>query len=198
MTTNATQDNELWTKNGNCYVYLADESQTDVAPSFLIPLSALQEQRCQPLIHHIIDFDSYGPQSLAQWDAMDHEPAFDLYIPPKSRASQLEVLEHHLFVRNFLAWVVGRSLVGESLGAALIGLLQGMQVYRAADSDNESDLLRYMDEEGYLHFSEQPTHAIGALQLAEHFGWEDLYTRAFAHCVGMGSLATSFPDYRVS
>lgn len=197
LSANTTQDQELWTRNGNCYIYLAEQSQTKVTPSFRIPISALLDRRCQPLLNHIIDFDSYGPQSIAAWSHMGHQPTFNLYLPPKSHASQREVQLHYLSIRNFLAWVVGRSLVGESLGAALIGLVESMQIYRAAGNDNASDLLYYMDEEGYWYFDEQPTHAIAALQLAEKFGWVDLYTRAFAHCVGMGNLATSDPDYRV-
>ena len=90
-----------------------------------------------------------------------------------------------------------RSLVGEYLGHALVGLLYSMHEFRADVDDNLSDLLQYMDEEGYTDFVEQPNHALAALYLAETLQIDDLYVRAYAHCVGMGNELCGYSEYQV-
>ena len=95
-----------------------------------------------------------------------------------------------------MAWVLRQSLIGEQLGTALIGLLQTLNDFRDGE-DNFSDLLDYMDEEGYLDIACEPTHALALLRLAEHFHIDDLYLRALAHCVGMSERLNSCPDYQV-
>lgn len=95
-------------------------------------------------------------------------------------------------MRNFFAWVLGKSLVGETLGEALIGLLECMHEYRPGGTvDNVADLIRYLEQEGYLCLAGQPDHALAILRLAETFRLKDLYLQTLAHCVGMGDVSIS-------
>lgn len=56
----------------------------------------------------------------------------------------------------------------------------------------------YFDEEGYLSMADQPNHALAMLQLAEFFEFGELYTRAFAHCVGMSDRLNTSSLYKVT
>lgn len=89
-------------------------------------------------------------------------------------------------------------MVGQTLGGTLVGLLHSMHELRSGVQDNIADMMDYLDEEGYLEMSNQPTNALAMLHLAESFEMSDLYTRAFAHCVGMGHLLNDISEYQVS
>ncbi|KHN99744.1 uncharacterized protein MAM_02597 [Metarhizium album ARSEF 1941] len=113
----------------------------------------------------------------------------ELFIPAPPNASRKQVGRHRVLLRNFFAWLLGRSLVGETLGEALIGLLSCMHEYRSGGKvDNTADMMAYLDERGYLFLAGQPAHALAVLQLAETFRIRDLYLRALAHCVGMRDM----------
>lgn len=87
--------------------------------------------------------------------------------------------------------------MGQSLGDALVALLNSMHECRSADVDNVEDLMYYCDEEGYFDFSNQPGHSLAILNLAETFRLRDLYIDAFAHCVGMSDNLYRSPEYLV-
>ena len=113
-------------------------------------------------------------------------------------ADKEQAYVYHVATRNFFAWVLRRSVVGEHLGQALVGLLYSMHEFRADVKDNLKDMMDYMDEEGYLDLVNQPNHAVGMLYLAERFQMKDIYIRAFAHCVGMGSKLLTSLEYQVT
>lgn len=119
-------------------------------------------------------------------------------MAPRHAATDREVIQHRLAVRNFLAWVMQVPIVGDHLGTALVSLLQTMHLYRSRDADSITDLTRYLDTQGYTFLINQPAHALAMLQLAEHARLQDLYTQAFAHCVGMGDGVISNSEYPVS
>lgn len=122
----------------------------------------------------------------------------DLYIPAPAGASRHGAAQFHLPIRNLLAWVTRRSMVGEHLGDALIGLATAMDEFREPGTDNAQDLLDYLDEEGYLDMRNEPSHALGVLHLAEFLQAKDLYLDAFAHCVGMSEHLHKHGEYSVS
>lgn len=121
----------------------------------------------------------------------------ELFIPGPPRSNKQQSYKYYLATRNFVAYVFRRSMVGEDLGSALITLMHSMYEFRTKDVDNVQDLMGYMDEEGYLNFKSNPTHAIAILHLAENFQLRDLYIDAFAHCCGMSDRLPAASEYQV-
>lgn len=171
-----------------------------------MPFGALLAAQCHPLIHRFAARDL--PESpggtvdlfddLEQWNILNPTRRIDLFIPAPRTADKHQAFTYHLATRNLFAWVFRRSLVGATLGNALIGVLNSMSEFRNHDEDHASDLLDYLDEEGYLDIRSHPVHALAILRLAELFRLRDLYVHAFCHCVGMSERLYSTPEYEVS
>lgn len=121
----------------------------------------------------------------------------ELYIPPPPAADKNQAFRYHLATRNFFAWVFRRSMVGEHLGGALIGLLNSMHEFRSGVEDNLVEMMDYLDEEGYLDLTHQANHALALLNFAEAFEIQDTYVRAFAHSVGMNDWLYTSNEYEV-
>lgn len=190
------QDPELWLLgNGNddcvCFIYLYEKGQSERGPAFRIPFASLLSAQCQPLIERFVD------RSVSEEDAYQNGRV-DLYIPAPAGASRSQAAQYHLAIRNLVAWVSRRSVVGEHLGGALIALTHAIDDFREPQADTQRDLLSYLDEEGYLDMRNQPDHALGILHLAEVLQMQELYTDAFAHCVGMSELLYKHSEYSVS
>ncbi|CVK88329.1 uncharacterized protein FMAN_04972 [Fusarium mangiferae] len=185
---NIRRDPELWFRNGNCMVHLHAKGHSQRGPSFKVPFSALLEAQCYPLIQRFLVWEGVQTPNLRElmrWSKKNTTRKIELYIPPPPTTDKTQAFNYHLATRNFFAWVFRRSMVGYSLGNALIGLLHSMHEFRSGVDDNVSDMMEYFDEEGYLDMANQPNHALAILQLAECFQMKELYIRAFAHCVGM-------------
>ncbi|KAF9781456.1 hypothetical protein IL306_013452 [Fusarium sp. DS 682] len=185
---NIRRDPELWFRNGNCMVHLHAKGHSQRGPSFKVPFSALLEAQCYPLIQRFLVWEGVQQPNLGElmrWSQRNPTRKIELYIPPPPTTDKTQAFNYHLATRNFFAWVFRRSMVGYSLGGALIGLLHSMHEFRSGVDDNVSDMMAYFDEEGYLDMANQPNHALAILQLAECFQMKELYIRAFAHCVGM-------------
>jgi hypothetical protein len=121
----------------------------------------------------------------------------ELYIPAPAMADKSQAFAYHVATRNFFAWVFQKSMVGEHLGTALVGLLHSMHEFRTEGSSNIDELISYLDEEGYLGFTNQTNHALAILHLAETFEITDLYLKAFAHCTGMSDRLYTSEEYEV-
>ncbi|RTE73188.1 hypothetical protein BHE90_012388 [Fusarium euwallaceae] len=185
---NIRRDPELWFRNGNCLVHLYGKGQSRRGPSFKVPFSALLETQCYPLIQRFLYWEGIqtpNVRELILWSRRNPMRKVEMYIPPPPTTDKTQAFHYHLATRNFFAWVFRRSMVGSSLGGALIGLLHSMHEFRSGVDDNVADMMDYFDEEGYLDMANQPNHALAMLQLAEFFEMKELYVRAFAHCVGM-------------
>lgn len=196
------QDPELWHKAGDCYVHLCGQGQSRRGPAFNVSFATLQEANCQPLLERFMSNESKmavsaAPKPRRGSKSSDRLPRVELYIPAPPNSDKQQAYSYHLATRNFFAFVFRRSLVGEHLGEALINLMHSMRESRAANVDNEADLLSYMDEEGYLDMKNRPTYALANLRFAEAFQLRDLYIEAFAHCCGMNQRLHSFPEYQV-
>jgi hypothetical protein len=144
-----------------------------------------------------------SPQSSAQlrgsvdyWSKVQER--VELYIPPPPGCDKQQALAYHLATRNFFAWLCRRSMVGEHLGLALVGLVNSMHEFRVKTAENVPDLMEYLDEEGYLDFRGQPNHALAILYMAEVLQLRELYIDAFAHCVGMTDRLFLSSEYQVS
>lgn len=177
--------------NNNCFVHLHEKGQSQKRPSFKIAFGSLLFAECQPLIERFVD------RAVSEEEAHQNGRV-DLYIPAPPGASRSQVAKYHLTIRNFFAWACRRSVVGEHLGGALVGLTKAMDEFREPGTDNVQDLLDYLDEEGYLDMRNHPDHALGILILAEHLQLDDLYMDAFAHCVGMSEHLYKHSEYSVS
>lgn len=180
----------MWFRNGNCYVHLYEKGQSRRGAAFKVPFTCLIAAQCQPLIENFVD------RSVSE--EAYHNGRIDMYIPAPSTASRSQAFQYQLSIRNFFAWIFRRSLVGDQLGSALIGLVNTMDELREPDADNVQDVLDYVEEEGYLDIRNQPNHALAILHLAEAFQLRDLYTDAFVHCVGMSERLYKHVEYSVS
>ncbi|KAG5980267.1 hypothetical protein E4U55_004205 [Claviceps digitariae] len=205
------EDSELFTRNGNCFIYLHSYKsvysgqETKLAASFRLPFSLLLANKCYALIERclVVRPTDTTPEprrsagDIQKWYRSNPKRRVELFIPPPQDASERQLQRHQMLTRNFFAWVLGRSLVGETLGEALVGLLESMYEYRSGDTlDNVADLVRYLNEEGYLCLAGQPDHALAVLRLAETFRLKTLYLQALSHCVTMGELISDRPDFQ--
>ncbi|OTA90650.1 hypothetical protein M434DRAFT_22813 [Hypoxylon sp. CO27-5] len=196
---NLKRDPELWYRDGNCYIHLYGQGQSRRGPAFKVPFSGLLHAGCYPFIDR---FMGRNPKTSTGHTQDDHvDPArrsrIELFIPTPPRSDKLQSYKYHLATRNFIAYVYRRSMVGENLGGSLITLMHSMHEFRTGDVDNVLDLMSYLDEEGYLNFKGNPTHALAILRLAEVFQLRDLYINAFAHCCGMSDQLPASSEYQL-
>lgn len=193
------QDPELWLRNGNCLVYLYSKVSSESGPSFRLHFKQLLAAKCFPLIQRFLVTDGPPPRTIRQLEIWGTDPTrtVELYIPPPAGLTERQAHAYRVATRNFFAWVLRRSLVGEHLGQALVGLMCSMSEFRADVKDNVGDMLEYLDEEGYLTLVNQPTHALAVLYMAEYFRMRDLYIRAYAHCTGMGDEVCTTSEFQV-
>lgn len=84
--------------------------------------------------------------------------------------------------------------MGEKLGLALVDLWQRTKEWQPTDNAT-STLLRYCDQQGYLSLAENVTHATAILTFAEKAQIQEIWTNAFAHCVGMHDRLDMSNDY---
>ncbi|OLN83380.1 hypothetical protein CCHL11_03036 [Colletotrichum chlorophyti] len=200
---NLRRDPELWFRGGNCFVHLYGKGQSRRGPAFKVPFAALLSAKCHPLVKRfMVRETSEMPGSfnhhyddLDRWNALNPNDKVELYIPAPAMADKEQAFAYHLATRNFFAWVFRRSMVGEHLGIALIGLLNSMSDFRGDKEDNVPDLISYLDEEGYLDVKGQPHHALALLHLSEVFHMRDMYIDAFSHCVGMSEELFYSPEF---
>lgn len=123
---------------------------------------------------------------------------YSLYIPAPTRLNAVDAFRYHLTTRNLFACMVGKPIVGNQLGHALLDLLDRMNELNPSVNDNLSVVLAYMDHVGYLDFRECPDHALAALHFAERFEFEGLWTDAFVHSAGMNDRLTESTEFEVS
>ncbi|OBR14445.1 Choriogenin Hminor [Colletotrichum higginsianum IMI 349063] len=202
---NLRRDPELWFRGGNCFVHLYGKGQSRRGPAFKVPFGALLSAKCHPFVKRFMSRDTM-PESpvsfddqyddLDRWNALNPNEKVELYIPAPPMADKEQSFAYHLATRNFFAWIFRRSVVGEHLGTALIGLLNSMAEFRGNDQDNIPDLMSYLDEEGYLDIKGQPHQALALLNLSEFFQMRDMYIDAFSHCVGMSEELPYSPEYQ--
>ncbi|KAH6606880.1 hypothetical protein Trco_006033 [Trichoderma cornu-damae] len=194
------RDPEIWERNGNCLVHLYAKGDSKRGPSFKLPFASLLRAGCLPLVQEFLVLEGLAArtaQEIERWDQLHPRSTAELYIPAPPRATEKQAQHHHLAIRNLLAWVLGRPMVGAHLGGALVALLRSMREFRSAPRSNVDDLLSYMRQARYLDMAGNPVHATAALHLAETFQLADLYKRAFAHCVGMHDRLFYVAEYQI-
>ena len=197
------QDPDLWFRDANCLVHLYAKGQSRRGPSFKVPFSTLLDSECLPLIVRFLPADGprsrpRSPRELKRWGRLDLTRSVELYIAPSALANREQTFQYHLATRNFFAWAFGKPLVGTHLGQAMISLLNSMHEFRSDLGQNVTDMLAYLEQQGYLDITGHPSLALAVLHFAEHFQLRELYVRAFAHCVGMSERLHFSTEYQVS
>lgn len=186
-------------------MHLYGRGQSRRGPAFKVPLAALLEAKCHTFVKRFMANDMpESPRSfhdqfddLDQWNELNPNEQIEIYIPAPPMADKEQAFAYHLATRNFFAWIFRRSVVGEHLGSALIGLMNSMSEFRGNDQNNVPELISYLDEEGYMDVKGQPHHALALLHLSEFFQLKDMYIDAFTHCVGMGEELSYSPEFEV-
>lgn len=134
---------------------------------------------------------------LVSFDNLDRGPQFvDLYIPAPDHASREDSFDWHITTRNFFAFVMGKPLIGRSMGQAFIKLQERMKLFRS-DADNQGDFLQYIEEQGYRDLVECTDYALASLYYAETYKLRPMWIDAFAHCVGMSDSLLLSPEFTV-
>ena len=127
--------------------------------------------------------------------AVPEIPTWDVYIPAPENSSREDAFLWHLTTRNFLAFLFRKPLVGAHLGTTLVKLQERLLLFRSTLASNLDDFLDYVDEQGYRDYVNCPDYALAMLYYAEEFQLRDVWTDAWAHCVGMNAnlvLSTEF------
>ncbi|KAJ4358500.1 uncharacterized protein N0V89_003084 [Didymosphaeria variabile] len=119
----------------------------------------------------------------------------ELYIPAPEDTTREASFRWHIATRNFFAFVLGKPLVGDHLGQAMIDLQERMRLFRPGRVDNHQDFLNYVDAQGYRNFVDFPDYALAMLYYAEHYKLRDAWIDAFAHCVGMNEKLVLSPEF---
>ncbi|KAK4975564.1 hypothetical protein LTR66_010972 [Elasticomyces elasticus] len=115
----------------------------------------------------------------------------DIFIPAPQVLSRDDAFDWHITTRNFFAWMFNKPIVGAHLGKSLVDTLERMVLFRSDGVDNVRDFLAFAERMGYMDFVHCPDYALAMLYFAEHFQLQDLWTDAFAHCVGMNDILYS-------
>ncbi|KAL1647827.1 hypothetical protein SLS58_002628 [Diplodia intermedia] len=183
------RDNELWLADGDCFVHLYERGYSRRGPSFCVPMEALKHAACGNLFTLCFAHTASRAQVPAsQLSALKNAPEqmYELYIPAPEGCMREEAFQWHLTTRNFFAFLFKKPLVGTHLGGALVDLQERLHLFRSAQPmDNQSALMEYAEEVGYLNFTHRPDNALAMLYYAEHYETKDLWIDAYAHCVGM-------------
>ncbi|KAI9055306.1 hypothetical protein LZ554_000266 [Drepanopeziza brunnea f. sp. 'monogermtubi'] len=193
------RDPDLWYEDGNCLVYLYERGQSRRGPAFKIPMDALLQAKCQPLLDRFLAGTLQGSPCSKTSNVIcsnqNRDRVYELYIPAPPNVDRGEAFLYHTATRNFFAWIFRRFLVGVHLGEALVGLLNSMNQFRSTGEDNIQGIINYMDEEGYADMRNKPDHALGVIYFAEQFRLRDLWLDAFAHCAGMHEKLIISPGF---
>jgi len=196
------QDSELFFERGNCIVHLYAKGHSQRGPSIRIPLDEIYTARFEFIFGtfyaEIASGEKAGSRLLAGASKPPKSVLCELFIPTPDHATRAEALTWHLTTRNFFAFLIGKPLVGSSLGDALIDLQERLDLVRPNDPNNHSDLMAYFERAGYLEFAHCPDYALALLHFAERFEMQELWIDAFVHCVGMNEMLTLSPEFAVS
>jgi hypothetical protein len=194
------QDPELNFSDGDVLVFLHKPGNSRRLASFRLHAEYLATTGFQSLVNQSVTAPLPTHWALpARPSSQLSATVKELYLPAPAGADKDACSRHNLATRNFLAWLYDRPLVGKTLGAALVDVMDQAQIHRPNDiAANKRDMLAYLDRRGYMDFRECVDHALAALQLAESCQMESLWVNAFSHCVGMHHALPASIEFDVS
>lgn len=188
-------------------MYLYEEGHSQRGASFCVPSYAIRQRHCGALLDRRLDRSvrvpvaSSTPENVFELeDAGNSSPSnrYDLHLPVPQGYARDQAFLWHATTRNLFAWICGKPLVGVYLGTALVELRTRLESLRGGAVDNAKDFQKYMEDMGYLRFTNCPEYAIAVLYYAERFEDRELWADAFAHCVGMNDLLYMASGFEVS
>lgn len=199
------KDPELWYEDGDCYIHLHARGVSRRGPSFCIPYRILRQKKCEAMISQCdAQLDSaprFVPQLKRRSSSLvniSQQPrTVQLFIPAPADVSVQASFQWHITTRNFFAFLLGKSLVGEHMGQAFVDLQERLSLFRPDHPNNIQDFLSYAEDQGYRDLVECTDYALASLFYAEHYKLKDVWIDAFAHCVGMNESLHLSPEYSV-
>lgn len=93
-----------------------------------------------------------------QSDAESIAGEFFLYLYAPSHLNRPDAFAYHVTTRNFVAWVVGRPLVGVDPLTAMLELKKRMDIWRDPGLDNFRTLLKFTRSQGYADAHSGPAY----------------------------------------
>jgi hypothetical protein len=170
-------------------------------PSLKIPFAAVQRSNSPYLLDSCLSVrrsSNFSNPSDSEYDSCTLSSprlqTYDLFLPAPADLTKDQAFTYHVTTRNYFALLTNQALVGEKLGLALVDLWQRTREWQPTD-DATSTLLSYCDQQGYLSLAENVTHATAILTFSERAQIQELWTNAFAHCVGMHDRLDLSADY---
>lgn len=141
------QDPDLWYEHGNCAIFLYQPGQSQRGPSFRLPYTLLLDARCTPLLETSLVSTNTG----SPWESnrQSNSGEFFLYLYAPQQLVGGEAFAYHVTTRNFVAWIVGRPLVGVNPITAILELKSRMDIWRDPGLDNFRTLLKFTKSQGY-------------------------------------------------
>lgn len=130
-------------------------------------------------------------------DTIQTPYGLSLFLPAPAELDQEDADRFHVTTRNFIAWLLGKPILGATLAQALIDLYNRMPSYREHGIDNRRDILSYARTMGYTILVNSPQHALAMLQLADETQQPKLWSDAFAHAAAMFEDVRVDPTYKV-
>jgi hypothetical protein len=202
----ASKDPELWYEDGDCYIHLHARGISRRGPSFCIPFRVLRQKKCNAMLNQcdaqIESASGTTSQDLRRMPSSLINPnqqpnTVQLFIPAPEDISREDSFKWHITTRNFLAFLLGKPLVGEHMGQAFVDLQERLHLFRPSHANNHQDFLEYADNQGYRDLVECTDYALASLFYAEHYKLRDVWVDAFAHCVGMNDSLILSPEFTV-
>ncbi|KAH8723963.1 hypothetical protein GQ44DRAFT_655666 [Phaeosphaeriaceae sp. PMI808] len=196
------KDPELWVQDGDCFVHLYGHGASQRGPSFCVPLRALRQKNCGPILDVCFAqtvVEGSTAQKSKRMQSFDNlhrgSTPVELYIPAPDNTSREQSYNWHITTRNFFAYVLGKPLVGCQMGGAFVDLHERMNLFRSKYANNHQDFLEYAENQGYRDLVECTDYALASLYYAERYKLKEVWLDAFAHCVGMSDSVALSPDY---
>ncbi|KAF2856882.1 hypothetical protein T440DRAFT_484970 [Plenodomus tracheiphilus IPT5] len=198
------RDPELYYAEGDCYVHLHARGASRRGPSFCIPFRVLRQKKCIMLLNQcdaqIISSTDLHPRQLSKMPSSLNNPGeeastIQLFVPAPNDISREEAFRWHITTRNFFALLLGKPLVGEHMGQALVDLHERLDLFRPDQTNNDQEFLDYLENQGYRDLVECTDYALASLYYAEHYRLKTVWIDAFAHCVGMNESLILSPEY---
>lgn len=182
---------ELWDEAGDTLVYLCPKnSTTPRGPSFFVKSQVLQAISDYWIVAFSavwqggfdIDNDTYPHAKYALFFAADRPDG------KNEETDGLVLLRHYITIRNVFACIFDSYCVGlvEDDSSLLSDLVDRMLMYfEGAEAGLGTKLSEFIIKSGLWDVTNDPIKAVDLLHLADRYEMREIYTEAFAHCVGM-------------
>ncbi|KAK3710299.1 hypothetical protein LTR37_010365 [Vermiconidia calcicola] len=198
-------DTQLWSHDADCLVHFYAHGSSQRGPSLKIPFAAIDDLQCTYLTNHCLrtraSSGSLNGQtkvdSCASSISTNYEQdkaAYGLYIPAPSNPTRDQAFSYHLTTRNFVAYALGKPVVGEKLSIALVELWRRVQEWLPGPT-TRIGFVAYLEQQGYLTFAGNSEHALACLRFAEEVRFRDIWMDAFVHCAGMHERLDLSPEF---